>query len=110
MGVPLLARTEKETCTGVARTVTARLPGCMVMSGFSRTVSCAGELVKADIREPAVYAGLLALLLGWRLLNRRRGPARRAAPRREGDAREDQRTADSRPRINGLVEQPPAQH
>jgi sulfoxide reductase heme-binding subunit YedZ len=66
--------------------------------------------VKADIREPAVYAGLLALLLGWRLLNRRRGPARRAAPRREGDAREDQRTADSRPRINGLAEQPPAQH
>lgn len=35
-------------------------------------------LVKADLREPAVYAGLLGLLLGFRLLPRRwQQPARR---------------------------------
>ena len=66
--------------------------------------------VKADIREPALYAALLALLLGWRLLRRRRGPARGAAARSERDAREDQRPADSRPRVHGLAEDPPAQH
>lgn len=31
-------------------------------------------LVKSDIREPALYAGLLAVLLGWRLLRRLRRP------------------------------------
>ena len=35
-------------------------------------------LVKSDIREPALYAGLLAVLLGWRLLRRLRKPG--AAP------------------------------
>lgn len=35
-------------------------------------------LVKSDIREPALYAGLLALLLGWRLWRRLRRP--NAAP------------------------------
>lgn len=66
--------------------------------------------VKADIREPALYAALLALLLGWRLLRRRRGPARVAAKRGERDAREDQRAAERRPRVHGLAEEPPAQH
>jgi sulfoxide reductase heme-binding subunit YedZ len=66
--------------------------------------------VKADIREPALYAALLALLLGWRLLRRRRGPARVAAKRGERDAREDQRAAERRPRVHGLAEEPPSQH
>ena len=37
-------------------------------------------LVKSDIREPLLYAGILAALLGWRLwksLNRRRTAAAR---------------------------------
>ena len=40
-------------------------------------------LVKSDIREPALYAGILALLLGWRVwkrLSARRTTARRSAP------------------------------
>jgi sulfoxide reductase heme-binding subunit YedZ len=41
-------------------------------------------LVKSDIREPALYAGLLAVLLGWRLLRRLRRsnpmPVARSAP------------------------------
>lgn len=41
-------------------------------------------LVKSDIREPALYAGLLAVVLGWRLLRRLRrpnpAPALRSAP------------------------------
>jgi sulfoxide reductase heme-binding subunit YedZ len=36
--------------------------------------------VKADVREPLVYAGIAALLLGWRALRAWRG--RRAAARR----------------------------
>lgn len=35
--------------------------------------------VKKDIREPLIYAGILAVLLGWRLW-RRRGPTSRSAP------------------------------
>ena len=57
--------------------------------------------VKADIREPLVYAGILAVLLGWRLLRSRRrrtagsasGAAR--AERREADGGEDQEPADA---------------
>lgn len=59
--------------------------------------------VKADVREPLVYAGLAALLLGWRLLRywRRRNASSRsagAAPgaRRQGDAGEDQDAAGRR--------------
>lgn len=40
-------------------------------------------LVKSDIREPALYAGILALLLGWRVwkrLSARRTTARHSAP------------------------------
>ncbi|MBX3711190.1 MAG: protein-methionine-sulfoxide reductase heme-binding subunit MsrQ [Lysobacter sp.] len=37
-------------------------------------------LVKSDIREPALYAGILAVLLGWRLWWRwRKAPGRRPA-------------------------------
>jgi sulfoxide reductase heme-binding subunit YedZ len=37
-------------------------------------------LVKSDIREPALYAGILAVLLGWRLWKRLRAvSARRTA-------------------------------
>jgi sulfoxide reductase heme-binding subunit YedZ len=71
--------------------------------------------VKADIREPAVYAGVLALLLGWRLLrNRKRRNAASVAgtggQRRERNAREDQGAADTRSPVHRLAEQPPAQH
>ena len=40
-----------------------------------------GWLVKSAVREPALYAGLVALLLGWRAWRalRRPGPPRRAA-------------------------------
>ncbi|HYG04926.1 MAG TPA: protein-methionine-sulfoxide reductase heme-binding subunit MsrQ [Stenotrophomonas sp.] len=41
-------------------------------------------LVKSDIREPALYAGLLAVLLGWRgwkALSARRTTAARSVPR-----------------------------
>ncbi|UDB86604.1 protein-methionine-sulfoxide reductase heme-binding subunit MsrQ [Xanthomonas citri pv. mangiferaeindicae] len=40
-------------------------------------------LVKSDIREPALYAGILAVLLGWRVwkkLSARRTTARRSTP------------------------------
>ncbi|MCC4621629.1 protein-methionine-sulfoxide reductase heme-binding subunit MsrQ [Xanthomonas cassavae CFBP 4642] len=40
-------------------------------------------LVKSDIREPALYAGILVALLGWRVwkkLSARRTTARRSAP------------------------------
>jgi sulfoxide reductase heme-binding subunit YedZ len=59
--------------------------------------------VKADIREPLMYAAIAAVLLGWRLqrhLQRRRAAAARqasAAPARSGgaqqDARQDQHAA-----------------
>jgi len=38
-------------------------------------------LVKADVREPAVYGCTLAALLGWRVWRRRSEAARRATPR-----------------------------
>ena len=42
-----------------------------------------GWQVKADIREPLIYATVLALLLGWRLWRRR--DARRTAAGRSPD-------------------------
>ena len=36
-------------------------------------------MVKADVREPLVYAGILALLLGYRVIARQRRKARRRA-------------------------------
>ncbi|MGH8198659.1 MAG: sulfite oxidase heme-binding subunit YedZ [Steroidobacteraceae bacterium] len=60
--------------------------------------------VKADIREPLVYAAIAALLLGWRLwrhLRRRRT---------ERDARQDQQAAGAGAPVQFLAKQPPAQH
>ncbi|WP_342315568.1 protein-methionine-sulfoxide reductase heme-binding subunit MsrQ [Lysobacter sp. FW306-1B-D06B] len=37
-------------------------------------------LVKSDVREPALYAGILALLLGWRVWNRVRRSRIQRAP------------------------------
>ncbi len=72
--------------------------------------------VKADVREPLVYAAILALLLGWRLYRRRRaaGSASRAtrahAERREGDGGEHQDSASARAPVERLAEDPPGQH
>lgn len=76
--------------------------------------------VKADIREPAVYAGIAAVLLGWRLWHRwRRRVAAAAEPASgartrgasgERDARKDQNAAGTRAPVDLLAEQPPAQH
>jgi len=60
--------------------------------------------VKADIREPLVYAAIAALLLGWRLwrhLRRRRT---------ERDSRQDQQAAGAGAPVQCLAKQPPAQH
>jgi sulfoxide reductase heme-binding subunit YedZ len=75
--------------------------------------------VKADVREPLVYAAIAALLLGWRLQRawRRRRTAQVAArsaartrgERRERDAGEDREPADAGPGVQRLVQQPPAQ-
>jgi sulfoxide reductase heme-binding subunit YedZ len=74
--------------------------------------------VKADIREPLVYAAIAALLLGWRLLRSRQ---RRAAARKaqsdagtRGQGRErysgqDQEAARSRAPVQRLADQPPTQ-
>ncbi len=71
--------------------------------------------VKADIREPALYAAVLAVLLGWRIANRRKAgaAASRARPRRargEGDAGQDQGAARAGAPVHRLADQPPAQH
>jgi len=68
--------------------------------------------VKADVREPLVYAGIAALLLGWRAIRAlRRRRARRAASapvargaRAERDAGEDQHAARARAPVHGLPE------
>jgi sulfoxide reductase heme-binding subunit YedZ len=75
--------------------------------------------VKADIREPLVYASIAALLLGWRLLRRRRrapgaapvaaSGARAQRESRDRDAGENQRAARSRAPVQGLADEPPAQ-
>jgi sulfoxide reductase heme-binding subunit YedZ len=71
--------------------------------------------VKADIREPLLYAAIAALLLGWRLhraWQRRRASARSAAETRgrgERDAGEDQDAAGRGTPTRLFAEQPPAQ-
>lgn len=74
--------------------------------------------VKADVREPLVYAAITAVLLGWRLqrhLRRRAAEKDRSgaaplarSPGRERDAGQDQRTAGAGAPIQLLSEQPPA--
>ncbi|MGQ0429898.1 MAG: sulfite oxidase heme-binding subunit YedZ [Gammaproteobacteria bacterium] len=72
--------------------------------------------VKADIREPLVYASIAAVLLGWRLhrhRQRRRAAAQSAAAaagqRRQRNAGQDQDTARESAPARLLAEQPPAQ-
>ena len=47
-------------------------------------------LVKSDIREPALYAGILAALLGWRLWKRWGAPARKPVAPARSTAAEQQ--------------------
>jgi sulfoxide reductase heme-binding subunit YedZ len=70
--------------------------------------------VKADVREPLIYAAIAAALLGWRLARawRRRAAAdasgpRAGAERRERDTGEDQRAAGARAPIQRFADQPP---
>ncbi|HEX9708307.1 MAG TPA: protein-methionine-sulfoxide reductase heme-binding subunit MsrQ [Steroidobacteraceae bacterium] len=76
--------------------------------------------VKADIREPAVYAAIAAILLGWRLWRHRRRRAAQTAPARsvtgtrgagaEGNAAKDQQAAGGRTPVELFAKQPPTQH
>lgn len=75
--------------------------------------------VKADVREPLVYAAITALLLGWRLRRhrqRRAAQAQGSAPARlarghgtERDAGQDQRAAGAGAPVQLLAQQPPAE-
>lgn len=75
--------------------------------------------VKADLREPLLYAAIAALLLGWRLLRswRRRqaaatgnGSAARAGREgRERNAGKDQDAARAGAPVQRLADEPPAQ-
>lgn len=74
--------------------------------------------VKADVREPLVYAGIAALLLGWRAQRawrRRRAAATRSSTAgtgthgRERDRRQDQEAPRSGPDVKRLADQPPAE-
>ncbi len=75
--------------------------------------------VKADVREPLVYAGIAAVLLGWRALrawrSRRPAAARKysvagtGADGRERDRGQDQQAARSGPGVQRLPDQPPAE-
>jgi sulfoxide reductase heme-binding subunit YedZ len=68
--------------------------------------------VKADIREPLVYAVIASLLLGWRLFRwarRRRMRAQASAPHARGarsdrDADKNQDAAGARAPVHGLAE------
>jgi methionine sulfoxide reductase heme-binding subunit len=48
--------------------------------------------VKADVREPLIYAGILAVLLGYRVVMRRRALARKRATSTSGSATAPERT------------------
>ena len=75
--------------------------------------------VKADVREPLIYAAITALLLGWRLQRyrqRRAAQAQRSGPAplarghgTERDAGQDQRTAGAGAPVQRLAQQPPAE-
>jgi len=75
--------------------------------------------VKADVREPLVYAGIAAVLLGWRAVRawrRRRSSAGRkssvagtGAHGGERDRGQDQETPRSGPGVQRLADQPPAE-
>ena len=75
--------------------------------------------VKADVREPLVYAGIAAILLGWRALRawrrRRASPGTSspvAGPGAQGGQRdrgEDQQAPRARAAVQRLADQPPAE-
>jgi sulfoxide reductase heme-binding subunit YedZ len=75
--------------------------------------------VKADVREPLVYAGIAAILLGWRAVRawrRRRttmgtqsSVAGTGAHGRERDRGQDQQASRSGPGVQHLADQPPAE-
>jgi sulfoxide reductase heme-binding subunit YedZ len=75
--------------------------------------------VKADVREPLVYAAITALLLGWRLQRHRQrraaqaqnsGPASLArGPGGERDAGQDEHAAGAGAPVQLLAQQPPAE-
>ena len=75
--------------------------------------------VKADVREPLVYAAIAAVLLGWRLHRHRRrramqaqgsGPLLRARGHgTERDAGQDQHAAGAGAPVQLLAKQPPAE-
>ncbi len=67
--------------------------------------------VKADVREPLVYAAIAGVLLGWRgwrAIRRRARAATSAAPARgarpERDARQDEQAAKAGAPVHGLAE------
>jgi sulfoxide reductase heme-binding subunit YedZ len=75
--------------------------------------------VKADVREPLVYAGIAALLLGWRAMRawrRSRAAAESkssvagsGAQGRQRDRGQDQQPPRSGPGVQHLADQPPAE-
>jgi len=75
--------------------------------------------VKADIREPVVYAAIAAILLGWRLWRHRRlraaaaGQASSVAgtrrPGAERNTSQNQQPTGARPPVHAFAEQPPAE-
>jgi sulfoxide reductase heme-binding subunit YedZ len=72
--------------------------------------------VKADIREPLVYAAVAAALLGWRLARawRRRSAAqgsrsRPGAERRQRDSGQDQRAPGAGAPVQRFADQPPSE-
>jgi len=75
--------------------------------------------VKADVREPLVYAGIAAILLGWRALRalrrRRATAAAKSSVARTGghgcerDRGQDQQASRSGAGVQRLVDQPPAE-
>jgi sulfoxide reductase heme-binding subunit YedZ len=75
--------------------------------------------VKADVREPLVYAAITALLLGWRLRRhrqRRAAQARNSGPASlarglggERDAGQDEQAAGAGAPVQLLAQQPPAE-
>ena len=72
--------------------------------------------VTADTREPRVYAGILTMLRGGRLLRSRRRKIARSVSRtsrpesRKADGGEDQDSAGGRTPVERFVEDPPGQH
>lgn len=75
--------------------------------------------VKADVREPLIYAGIAAILLGWRAVRAWRRSRAAAGTESSGagpggqgrqrDGGQDQQSPRSRPAVQRLTDQPPAE-